>query len=96
LAGVGLWVPVPFYLVALDDPKAQKKLMEYLNRRFKFEIDLKDFDASIIDQNRKINEIRNLNPEIDTYLTRIESNLNLSEDENIKLVSQVEEYLKQS
>jgi proteasome assembly chaperone (PAC2) family protein len=95
LAGMGLWVPVPFYLMSVDDPKAQKKIMEFLNQRFRWEIDLREFDDNIKDQDQRINEVRNLYPEIDTYFSRLEGNLPLSEDENLKLVKQVETYLKE-
>jgi proteasome assembly chaperone (PAC2) family protein len=94
LACAGLWVPVPFYLMSVDDPKSQKRILEFLNIRFKFKFDLTEFDETIKNQNRKINELRNTYPEIDTYFTRLESNLALSEDENLKLVRQLEEFLK--
>lgn len=95
LHGINLWIPVPFYLMAVDDPKSQKRILEFFNKRFEFGINLSEFDEAIIKQNTKINEIRSLNPEIDDYLMRLESNLRLSEDENLKLVKQIEENLKQ-
>ena len=69
--------------------------MEFLNQRFRWEIDLSEFDTTIKSQNQKINEVRSLYPEIDTLLARLESNLPLTEDENLKLVKQVETYLKE-
>lgn len=96
LKGVNLWMPIPFYLMALDDPKSQKMMLEFFNLRFNLDIDLRDFDQAVIKQNMKLNEIRNLYPDIDNYMTRLEGNLALSEDENIKLVEQVEEHLKDS
>jgi proteasome assembly chaperone (PAC2) family protein len=94
LNGVNLWMPVPFYLMAVDDPKSQKQMLEFLNHRFNLGIDLSSFDQATIKQNMKLNQIRNLYPDIDDYMTRLEGNLTLSEDENIKLVEQVEEHLK--
>ena len=96
LSGVNLWMPVPFYLMAVDDPKSQKTMLEFFNRRFNLGVDLDDFDRATIKQNLKLNEIRNLFPDIDNYMTRLEGNLTLSEDENIKLVEQIEEHLKRS
>ncbi|MDD5702288.1 MAG: PAC2 family protein [Dehalococcoidales bacterium] len=95
LSGVDLWIPVPFYLMSLSDLKSQKKIIEFFNRRFKINIDLRELDEAIINQNRKINEARSIYPDIDEYLTRLESNLTLSEDENMKLIKMIEEHIKE-
>lgn len=95
LPAAGLWILVPFYFMSLDDPKAQKKILEFLNARFGLEINLDEFDQAILKQNRKINEARDLFPELDNYFQRLESSLTLSEDDNLKLVKQIEEYLKE-
>jgi proteasome assembly chaperone (PAC2) family protein len=94
LTGVNIWTPVPFYLMSVDDPKSQKRVHEFFNQRFKLGMDLSEFDENIKKQNMKINQLRNTNSEIDDCLIRLESNLRLTEDENMKLVKQVEEYLK--
>jgi proteasome assembly chaperone (PAC2) family protein len=95
LDGIGLWVPVPFYLMSVDDPKSQKRILEFFNLRFGFGIDFSAFDKAIISQNQRINELRNIYSEIDGYFNRLEGNFTLSEDEHLKLVKQVEEYLKE-
>jgi proteasome assembly chaperone (PAC2) family protein len=94
LTGVNLWMPVPFYLMSVGDPKSQKKLLEFFHKRFNLGIDLTVFDQAIIKQNTKLNEIRNRHPDLDNYMTKLEDNLTLSEEENLKLVELVEEYLK--
>ncbi len=94
ISGVNLWIPVPFYFISLDDPKAQKRLLEFFNKRFGFKFDLTEFDTSIKRQNQQINEARDMYPEIDDYFNKLESSIRLSEDENIKLVKLIEEYLK--
>jgi proteasome assembly chaperone (PAC2) family protein len=66
IAGAGLWIPVPFYLMSVDDPKSQKRVLEFLNERFKLKIDLSELNDAIKEQNRKINEVRNTYPEIDS------------------------------
>ena len=95
LSGVNLWMPVPFYLMAVDDPRAQKQVLEFFNLHFHLELDLGIFDTHIYRQNKQFFEIRNHFPEIDDYIMRLESNQRLSEDENLRLVKQVEEFLKQ-
>jgi proteasome assembly chaperone (PAC2) family protein len=94
IPGVSLWVPIPFYLVALEDPKAQKKLLEFFDQRFGLQVDFQDIDQEIRKQNEKIAQVRTLSPEIDEYISKLESNLRLSEKENEKLVKQIEEFLR--
>ncbi len=94
LAGIDLSIPIPFYFVNLDDFKAQKKILEFFNQRFKIGIDLSDFDQAIIRQNTRLNEVLYNYPELNDYMARLESNLRLSEEENLKMVKIIEDYLK--
>jgi len=94
IPGVSLWVPIPFYLVAMEDPKAQKKLLEFLDQRFSLQIDFQDIDEEIRKQDEKIAQLRDSSPEIDEYISKLESNLRLSEKETEKLVKQIEELLE--
>ena len=93
IPGVNLWIPIPFYLLAAGDPSAQKKTIEFFNQRFGWRIDLSDLDEEIRQQNAKIAELRSRFPEIDQLITKLESNLSLSQEENEKLVKEVEEFL---
>jgi len=95
IPGVNLWVPIPFYLVAVDDPKAQKMVLEFLNQRFELRLDFSDLDEEISRRNERIAQVRTRIPEIDEYITRLESNLRLSEDENERLVKEIERCLKE-
>ena len=94
IPGVSLWVPIPFYLVAVEDPKAQRKPLEFFDQRFGLQIDFQDIDQAIRKQNEKIAQVRTLSPEIDEYISKLEGNLRLSEKENEKLVKQIEEFLR--
>jgi len=96
IPGVNLWVPIPFYLVALDDPTAQKRVLEFLNHRFDLQIDFADLDEEIRKQNERIHKMRTDFPEIDKYISKLESNLRLVEGEGEKLVKQVEEFLREA
>lgn len=95
IPGVSLWVPIPFYLVAVDDPKAQRRVLEFFNQRFDLRIDFNDLDEEITRRNEKIAQVRTRVPEIDEYITRLESNLRLSDDENERLVKEMEKFLRE-
>lgn len=94
MPGASLWVPVPFYLVAAEDPQAWRKTVEFLDSRFGLEIDFTDLDGEIGRQNEKIAQVRIRSPEIDGYIQRLQSNLSLTQEENEKLVKEIEEYLR--
>ncbi len=96
IPGANLWVPIPFYLVAVDDPRAQKRILEFFNHRFDLQIDFGDLDEEIREQNEKIARMRTNFPEIDKLISKLESNIRLSEGENEELVRQVEEFLRET
>ncbi len=96
IPGANLWVPIPFYLLAVEDPRAQKRVLGFLNHRLDLHIDLADLDEEIRKQDAKIARMRTDFPEIDRYITKLESNLRLAEGENEKLVKQVEEFLRET
>jgi proteasome assembly chaperone (PAC2) family protein len=95
IAGVSLWVPIPFYLAAMEDAQAQKKVLSFLNERLELKIDFSDLDQEIREQNEKLALVRSRFPQIDDYIDRLESNLMLSEEENGELIKKVEEFLSE-
>ncbi len=96
LIGASLWVPLPFYLLATEDPPACKRVVEFFDTRFNLGIDLSDLDIAIKKQNEKIATIRFSFPEIDKYISDLETNVALSQEESEKLVRDIEEYLKET
>jgi predicted ATP-grasp superfamily ATP-dependent carboligase len=94
LIGASLWVPLPFYLLATEDPAACKRVVEFFDTRFNLGIDLSDLDIAVKKQNEKIASMRFSFPEIDKYIRNLESNVALSQEESEKLVKEIEEYLK--
>lgn len=94
IAGASLWVPVPFYLVASEDPGAWRRAIEFFDRRFGLSIDFGDLDREVARQNEKIADVRSQHPELDGYISKLESNLSLTIDENEKLAEQMEELLR--
>jgi len=94
LAAASLWVPIPFYLVAAEDPQAWRKTVEFLDRRFDLGIDFRDLDEDAARQNEKIAELRSRSAEVDSYIRKLESNLGLTQEENEKLAKEVEELFR--
>lgn len=94
IPGVNLWVPIPFYLVTTEDPRAEKRVLEFFNQRFNLGIDLSDLDEEIRQQNQLIAEVRESFPDIDEAIKKLESNLRLSEEESQNLVKEIEKFLQ--
>jgi proteasome assembly chaperone (PAC2) family protein len=95
IPGVSLWVPIPFYLAAMEDAQAQKKVLSFLNERLDLKIDFSDLDRDIREQNVQLARARSRFPQIDDYINRLESNLMLSEEENGELIKKIEDFLKE-
>jgi proteasome assembly chaperone (PAC2) family protein len=92
--GGSLWVPVPFYLLAVEDPRACKKATEFFDRRFDLNIDFAGMDDEITKQDTEIAQARSQLPEFDSYISKLENNLGLTVDESEKLVKELEEWLR--
>jgi predicted ATP-grasp superfamily ATP-dependent carboligase len=94
IAGAGLWVPVPFYLVSTDDPWAWRKTVEFLDTRLDLGIEFGDLDGEVATQDEKITQARNRFPELNEYIGKLEDNLGLTVEESEKLTREIEELLK--
>jgi proteasome assembly chaperone (PAC2) family protein len=95
IPGVSLWVPIPFYLAAMEDAQAQKKILSFLNERLDLEIDFSDLDREVREQKEQLAQLRSRFPQIDDYINRLESNLMLSEEENGELIKKIEDFLRE-
>jgi len=93
IPGVSVWVPIPFYLAAMEDPQAQRKVLSFLSERLGLRIDFSDLDQEIGKQNEQLAVARSRFPQIDDYINRLESNLVLSQEENGELAKRIEEFL---
>ncbi len=89
-----LWVPVPFYLMTLEDPQACKKILELLNDYLQLRLSFADVDDEVIEQNLKIARARRQFPELDGYISKLENNLGLTADEGERLVKELEVLLR--
>jgi len=95
IPGVSLWVPIPSYLVASEDPRAQKRVLQFFDERLGLNIDFSDIDREIQKQNEKLAQARLRLPEVDDYILRLESNLSLSQEENERLTTEIAEFLRE-
>jgi predicted ATP-grasp superfamily ATP-dependent carboligase len=95
IPGVGLWVPIPFYLAAMEDAQAQKRVLSFLNERLDLKIDFSDLDREIREHNEELALARSRFPQIDDYINRLERNLMLSEEENGELIKAIEDFLRE-
>jgi len=95
LPGMSLWVEIPFYLAAREDPQAVRVTLSFLNKRFNLDLDLSEFDLRIRNQHERIASLREENTEINDYIHRLENGLMLNDEEQLKLTSEINELLKE-
>jgi len=94
MAAASLWVPVPFYLVGTEDPQAWEKVLEFLDERLDLGIDLDGIDEEAARQDERMAALRSDSPEIDGYISKLESGVDLTQEESESLVKAVEEFLR--
>lgn len=92
---VNLWAPMPFYLVAVNDPRALKRVLEFFDQRLNLNLDFADLDEAVERQSQKIAQLRHDFPDIDAAIRRLETSLSLTEEENEKLVREVEKFFSE-
>ena len=95
IPAVSLWVTIPFYLAAMEDAQAERKVLRFLDERLGLKIDFYDLDQEVRRQNEQLARARSRFPQIDDYIDRLESNLMLSEQENAELVKKIEDFLRE-
>ena len=96
IKAANLWVPIPFYLVDSDDPRAQKKALEFFDKRLKLNLDFGWLGNKIKEQDNRIVNLREQKPDIDRSINKLEGNMRLSEEEHERLVKEVHEFLAKS
>jgi proteasome assembly chaperone (PAC2) family protein len=95
IPGVSLWTEIPFYLAPGEDLQATKKTLAFFDKRFDLALDLAGLDEEIRQQNAKIDQLRQDDPEIDRYIGMLESRLSLSAEEQLGLTKKVTEALEE-
>ena len=95
IPGVSLWPQIPFYLAAGEDFQAIKMTLSFLDKKFNLGLDFGELDEKIRDQNTKIELLREEDSEIDKYIGMLESELSLSEAEQVELTMKVTDLLEE-
>lgn len=93
IPGISLWEDIPFYLVPFDDPRGQKRIIEFFNRKFNLGVDFYDLEERIKEQDKRIEQLRKEDSEINRSLGLLEMGISLSWEEQFKLVKRVTELL---
>jgi proteasome assembly chaperone (PAC2) family protein len=93
LPGVSLWAEVPFYLAAIEDPRACKRLVAFLDKRVELGMDLTELDSAIKEQDEAIEGLRQQNATVSKCLEMLERGIVLSQDEQERLATEVAEFL---
>ena len=94
ITGANLWVDVPFYLAALEDPRACKQVLSVLDRRFNLGLDFAELEQQTEQQNRLIAELKEQESDVHRYITMLERGIMLSEKESEALANKVAEFLQ--
>lgn len=88
-------MPIPFYLVPTEDPGAWKTVLEFLDKRSNLALDFHEVDEEVKDENERLAQARTRSPEIDGYISKLESSLRLSGEESERLVREIEKLLEE-
>ena len=93
ITGISLWVPIPFYLVSVEDITASRQIIDFFSRRFSLGLDLSDLDKQVNEQNRKITAAIDHDPESKELIQKLESNVSLTEEDGQKLLKIIQQHL---
>ena len=94
IRGVNLWVPVPYYLVSIDDPRACKRLVYFFNSKFNLGVDFTKLDMRIAQQNDRIASLFQRLPELEAFVRRLEAGEGLNGEESEQLAREMSEALQ--
>jgi proteasome assembly chaperone (PAC2) family protein len=94
IPAASLWVPVPFYLAGGEDLRAERRVLQFIDQRVDLGIDLRELDEGIKRQSEELAEARATHPHIEESIARLESNQGLSEEDSLRLVEEVDEFIK--
>jgi len=96
IPAVSLWPEIPFYLAASDDFQAIKLTLSFLDKKFNLDLDFNELNEDITNQNALIEQLREEDSEINKYIGMLESELSISEEEQVELTMKVTAILEKS
>jgi predicted ATP-grasp superfamily ATP-dependent carboligase len=95
IRGVNLWVPVPYYLLSVDDPRACKRLVYFFNSKYDLGMDFTKLDEQIAQQDDRIASLFQRSPESEAFVRRLEAGDGLDGEESEKLAREMADALRQ-
>ncbi len=93
LSAVSFWGEVPFYLANIEDRRMVEIMLESVCQVLELQLNLSACQQRAEQQERRIAEIRRQRPHIDEYLERVEKGIELTEEEGLTLVREMEDSL---
>jgi len=94
IAGVNLWTEVSFYLAAMEDLKAIRYTLWFLDKRFTLNMDFSELNLAIKKQSARMKQLKEQNPEIRKLVEMLEQGIMLNSEESEKLTEEVTEFLE--
>jgi predicted ATP-grasp superfamily ATP-dependent carboligase len=95
ILGINLWVPVPYYLLSIDDPRACKRLVYFFNSKYDLGMDFTKLDEQIAQQDDRIAGLFQRSPESEAFVRRLEAGDGLDGEESEKLAREMADALRQ-
>ena len=89
IAGVNLWTEVSFYLAAMEDLKAIRYTLWFLDKRFTLNMDFSELNLAIKKQSARMKQLKEQNPEIRKLVEMLEQGIMLNSEESEKLTEEV-------
>jgi len=95
LPAVSLWPEIPFYLAPHADYKAIFQILTFLGRKFTLDADLSSIERQVHKQNEKLEHFRREDLEVEQFITSLESQLNLSPEEQMILSRKISRFFQE-
>ena len=92
VSAVNLWVTIPFYLAGIGDPRAQKSLLDFFNRRLNLGLSLEELKKEINNQSVRLAALQERSPHTNESIRKLETNITLNEEESMILLNEVEAF----
>ena len=96
MPGISFWPQVPFYLAPFEDLEAAYVVLSLLDRKFDLSLDLSELEEEIGRRNEKLVEFRKSNPEVDRIINKVERREAITEEEQHKLLQELQSFIRTS
>lgn len=94
IPAASIWMAVPFYLAAHEDPASWERFIRFFNDLTGAGVDLSGVGAQASELNRRVAEAATMDPDLDAAVHKLESGIALGQEESEKLAQTVGEALR--